>query len=124
MSMKQRDERIQVMRDIVDMQLTTQDDRQIGRVADVAVTWREDGALALAALVTGPEALLGRIGQPLQRLAHLLLRGRFEHRIPLREVKDFDQVVSLRGQAADYPSGQSERWIADHILRWIPGNGR
>ena len=117
-------DRLQVMRDIVDMQLTTDDGRQIGRVADVAVTRREDGTLALQALVTGPEALLGRIGQPMQRLAHLLLRGRFEHEIPLSEVKDFDQGIALCRQAADYSSGQSERWIADHILRWIPGNGR
>jgi hypothetical protein len=118
------EDRLQVMRDIVDMQLTTRDNRQIGRVADVVATWREDGTLALHALATGPETLLGRIGQPPRRLAHLLLRGRFEHDIPLSEVKDFDQGISLRGRAADYSSGQSERWIADHILRWIPGNGR
>jgi hypothetical protein len=122
--MEKTKDRLQVMRDIVDMQLTTDDDRQIGRVADVAVTWSEDGALVLQALATGPEALFGRIGQPMRRLAHLLLRGRFEHEIPLGEVKDFDQGIALRGRAADYPSGQSERWIADHILRWIPGNGR
>ena len=29
----------------------------------------------------------------------------------------------LRGKAADYPVGKSERWIADHLLRWIPGSG-
>lgn len=122
--MGKTEDRLQVMRDIVDMQLTTQDKRQIGRVADVAVTWREDGALVLHALATGPEALLGRIGQPLQLLAHLLLRGRFDHVIPLSEVKDLDEGIALRGRVADYPSGQSERWIANHILRWIPGNGR
>ncbi len=112
------------MRDIVDMQLTTRDNRQIGRVADVAVTWREDGTLALLTLVTGPETLLGRIGEPLQRVAHRLLGGRFEHQIPLSEVVSSDQVILLRGRAAEYPCGQSERWITDHILRWIPGNGR
>ena len=32
-------------------------------------------------------------------------------------------TLYLRGKAEDYAVGQSDRWIAEHILRWIPGNG-
>jgi hypothetical protein len=52
-----------------------------------------------------------------------LLRDRFEHRIPIDDIEDFKPTLHLRRNAADYKVGQSERWIADHILRWIPGSG-
>ncbi len=42
----------------------------------------------------------------------------------MSEVKEFGLTLQLRGMSKDYPVGQSDRWIAEHILRWIPGNGR
>ncbi len=109
--------------DILDSQLTTSDKRNIGRVADIEAEWCEDGSLVLTNLITGPQALAGRVAIPLRSLFQRLLRGRFEHRIPLEEVEEFGPTLLLRGKAMDYPVGQSDRWIADHILRWIPGSG-
>jgi hypothetical protein len=60
--------------------------------------------------------------QPSQQ-PQLHLRDRFEHRIPVKEVEDFGPTLHLRGKAAQYPVGQADRWVADHILRWIPGSG-
>lgn len=109
--------------DILDSQLTTSDKRNIGRVADIEARWCEDGSLVLTNLITGPQALAGRVVIPLRSLFQRLLRDRFEHRIPLEEVEEFGPTLLLRGKAMDYPVGQSDRWIADHILRWIPGSG-
>ncbi len=109
--------------DILDSQLTTSDKRNIGRVADIEAEWCEDGSLVLTNLITGPQALAGRVVIPLRSLFQSLLRDRFEHRIPLEEVEEFGPTLLLRGKAMDYPVGQSDRWIADHILRWIPGSG-
>src|SRR5579884_855295 len=109
------------MGDIMDAQLQTHEGRKIGRVADIVGEWHEDGSLELTHIVTGPEALIGRIDPRLRPLAHLLFRGRFEHRIPLSEVETFGATLRLRGTADDYAVGQSERWLATHILRWIPG---
>ena len=109
--------------DILDSQLTTSDKRNIGRVADIEAEWCEDGSLVLTNLITGPQALAGRVVIPLRSLFQRLLRDRFEHRIPLEEVEEFGPTLLLRGKAMDYPVGQSDRWIADHILRWIPGSG-
>jgi hypothetical protein len=39
-------------------------------------------------------------------------------------VKKFGPTLHLRGKAEQYDIGQSDRWIAEHILRWIPGSGR
>ena|SRR2546425_5377192 len=112
------------MRDIMDSQLETRDKRKIGRVADIEAELRDDGTLVLTYLVTGPQALAGRVASHLRPIARFLLRDRFEHRIPLKEVENFGPTLRLRGKAKDYAVGQSERWIADHILRWIPGSGR
>jgi hypothetical protein len=109
--------------DILDSQLEANDKKNIGRVADIEVVWREDGALVLTELTTGPQALAGRVARPLRALFQLLFRNRFENSIPLSEVEEFGPTLHLHKKAADYPVGQSDRWLADHILRWIPGSG-
>lgn len=111
------------VRDIIDSQLETRDDIEISRVADIEAEWREDGSLILTDIMTGPQALAGRVAGPLGSFFKILFRGRFEQRISLREVEDFGPTLRLRGNAADYPTGQAEKWIAHHILRWIPGSG-
>ena len=112
------------IRDILDSQLLTSDGRRIGRVADISAEELADGSLRLTQLVVGPQALAGRINSHLRILFHFFLRDRFEHSIPISEVTRFGPTLHLRGKAEDYAVGQSERWIAKHILRWIPGNGQ
>lgn len=112
-----------VMRDIMDYQLESSDKRKIGRVADIQTEWQENGDLVLTYLVAGPQALVGRVSERLRPLARFVFRDRFDHRIPLSEVEEFGPTIRLRGKATDYAIGQSERWIAIHILRWIPGSG-
>lgn len=109
--------------DIIDNQLETSDGIEIGRVADIEAEWRDDGQLVLTNLVTGPQALAGRVSSRLRPIFRFFLRDRFEHSIPLKEVERFGPTLHLRGKEVDYPVGQSERWIAEHILRWIPGSG-
>ena len=112
-----------VMRDIMDAQLETQDKRHIGRVADIEAEWREDGKLVLTTILIGPQALVGRVAERLRPVARLLLRDRFEHSIPFSEVENFGPTLRLSRQVKDYDVGQSDDWIASHILRWIPGSG-
>ncbi len=109
--------------DILDNQLETSDQIEISRVADIEAEWRDDGTLVLTHVVTGPQALARRVPSHLEPIFRFLLGNRFEHRIPLSDIEDFAPTLHLRKKAADYAVGQSERWIADHILRWIPGSG-
>jgi hypothetical protein len=111
------------IRDIIDSQLETCDDVEIGRVADIEAEWRDDGSLVLTSLVNGPEALMARVSSRLLPLARWLFRDRFDHRIPISDVERFGPTLRLRGRANDYAVGRSERWIAQYILRWIPGSG-
>lgn len=111
----------QVMRDLMDSLLMTRDDKPIGRVGDVEAVWDADGSLRLTHLVTGPQALAGRIHPRLRRLARRVLRERFEQRIPVEEIVAIGPTVRLRGVATDYEVGASERWLAERIIRHIPG---
>lgn len=112
-----------MMGDVVDSELRSADDRPLGRVADAVAELGDDGRMRLVELVTGPEALAGRVWHPLRPLAHRLLHGRFDRRIPLAEVASIGPTVELRRPAAEYAVGRSDTWIADHLLRWIPGSG-
>ena len=112
-----------IMRDMMDSQLQTSDNVRIGRVADVRAEWRGDGQVYLTSLVTGPQALAGRVSEGLRPVARRLIGNRFERAIPLSEVQDFGPTICLSGKAEDYATGQSDRWVARHILRWIPGSG-
>ncbi len=112
------------IRDILDSQLLTKDGKRIGRVADIAAEQYPDGSLRLTHLLLGPQALAGRINRHVQACFQFFLRDRFEHSIPISEVTRFGPTLILQGKAEDYRVGQSERWIAQHILRWIPGNGQ
>ncbi|MGZ3583111.1 MAG: hypothetical protein ACXWP6_10355 [Ktedonobacterales bacterium] len=111
------------MRDLLDAQLQTADGVRIGRIADIESEWRDDGALELMYILTGPQALAGRVASRLVPLARFIFRDRFERRIPMSEVVETGLTVRLRGNASDYPIGQSERWLANHIVRFIPGSG-
>lgn len=117
------DEPLYIMRDVMDNQLQSSDETLIGRVADVWAEWRDDGELYVTQLVTGPQALAGRISEHLRPAARLIFRDRFEHTIPMSDVEAFGPTIRLRRKAAEYETGQSDRWIARHILRWIPGSG-
>ena len=121
--MSAREDDIFSIADILDSQLESKDKKNIGRVADIAVEWREDGTLVLTDIVTGPQALAGRIAAPLRSVLQRLLHNRFEQRISLGEIEEFGPTLRLHGNAKKYPVGQSERWLADHILRWLPGSG-
>ncbi|SRR5579884_1598767 len=111
------------IRDIIDSQLETSDDVEIGRVADIEAEYREDGSLVLVSLVSGPQALVARISPRLVPLAHWLFRDRFESCIAIDDVEYFGPTLRLCRRAKDYAVGRSEQWIAKYLLRWIPGSG-
>lgn len=93
-------------------------------IAESLLLAAELGGVAIAlSLLTGPEALAGRISSRLRPIVHFLLRNRFEHSIPIDEIGGFHPTLRLRGRAIDYATGESERWLANHIFRWLPGSG-
>ncbi len=119
----QENDTLLAMRDLLDAQLQTADGVRIGRIADIEAEWRGDGTVVLTYLLTGPQALAGRVASRLVPLARFIFRDHFERRVPISEVVETGPEVRLRGNASEYPIGQSDRWLADHIVRFIPGSG-
>jgi hypothetical protein len=112
------------MRDILDGQLESADRRRIGRVGDLEATWEPDGRLRLTAILVGPQVLLGRISYRLRGVATRLLGTRFAHRVDIDQVEEVGPTVRLIGRASDYSVASGDTWIAEHVLRFIPGSGR
>ncbi|HXM56196.1 MAG TPA: hypothetical protein VOB72_12465 [Candidatus Dormibacteraeota bacterium] len=106
--------------DLLDNLVVGSDGVPVGRVADVEAQWREDGRLVLTALLFGPQALVGRLSSRAQPLARWLLRDRFEHEIPIQEVREMGITVVLCRPAAEYEvARRAEGWIAGHLLRYL-----
>src|SRR5438132_13555596 len=89
--------------DIIDNQLETADKIEIGRVADIEAEWRDDGQLVLTNLVTGPQALAGRVSSRLQPIFRFFLRDRFAHRTPVNALEDFGPTFHPPATPAQYP---------------------
>ena len=120
--MQEKEHSALIMGDLMDTQLVTKDQRKIGRITDIEVQWHENGRLTLVAIITGPQAMAARIARPLRPIVSWLLRDHFEQRIPISEIENVGPNVHLRKRETDYPLSHSERWIGEHILRWIPGS--
>lgn len=113
-----------LVRDILDGQLESADRRRIGRVGDLEATQEPDGRLRLTAILVGPQVLLGRISYRLRGAATRLLGDRFAHRIDIDQVEEVGPTVRLVGRASRYSVAAGDAWIAEHVLRFIPGSGR
>jgi hypothetical protein len=113
-----------VVRDVLDGQLLTRDVHRLARVGDVELTLLEDGrTVELTAVAVGPEALARRVSRRFGSLLGRILRGRFDHSIDVDEIVEIGPWIRLRGESADYSIGSGDRWLADHLLRFIPGSG-
>jgi sporulation protein YlmC with PRC-barrel domain len=82
---------------LLDRQLVASDGRLVGKVDDVELVVREDGALTPSALLTGLPALLPRFGRRLgtglARLQRLVREAALDQDLPL--VVDFDLVEEV-----------------------------
>ena len=118
------DDALLTMRDLADQQIRNADGRIVARVSSLEALWREDGELVLTHLRVGPQELAGRVWRRLFPVARFLLRDRFEHRVPMEEVDKIGLDINLRASADRYGLGRADQWVAEHVLRFIPGSGR
>ncbi len=118
------DDRLLTMRDMIDAQLESADGHKLGRVADIEARRAADGTLLVVALLLGPEAQLGAVSARVRGLLSRLVKGRFDHRIDVAEIEEVGPTVKLRQRADAYGLDGADRWLIDHVLRFIPGNGK
>jgi hypothetical protein len=109
---------------LVDERLRAPDGRSVARVAGLSASWEADGSLMLTDLLVGPQELACRVWRGLHGPARALFRDRFEHRIPITQIDRIELDIHLRSDPGRFGVGTADAWVRDHILRFIPGNGR
>jgi sporulation protein YlmC with PRC-barrel domain len=113
--------------DLLDRQILDVDGEPVGKVDDVELDRAPDGALYVAALLVGQQALGDRIGGRLgrwiagtaRRLSPDYQRG--PRRIPFELIAEINSAINLsvrRELLADPPL---ETWLRDHLIGRIPG---
>jgi sporulation protein YlmC with PRC-barrel domain len=116
---------------LLDRQLVDRTGRLCGKVDDVELTEPDErGQVYVAAILTGPGALLTRTGH--HRLGPWLRRMtrrafRVDHddagRVPLSRVAEIGNHVTLAIDSEEVATFAAERWTRDHFICHIPGSG-
>lgn len=108
---------------LLDRQLVDRHGTLCGKVDDLEIEQDEASAsLYVSAILTGPGALLQRVGR--RRLGGWLRRFAGEAgRVPFSRVSDIGDHVTLALDAHEVATHNGERWVCDHVLAHIPGSG-
>jgi len=111
--------------DILDAQLVDRDRENIGRCDTLLLEMRDGRPPRVATILIGGMVRDERIGRWMAGLARLLHGGRDRNRgvsrIPFSAVQSIGETVQLDVARDELPSEHVERWLADHIIRRIPG---
>jgi sporulation protein YlmC with PRC-barrel domain len=108
---------------LLDRQVVGSDGGMVGNVDDVELT--DDGQLV--ALLTGPQALAGRLGGRLGALLQLLSEGLSRRstsepvRIPVELVTDYGTVISVARTREELGAGANEERFRSYVIGRIPG---
>ena len=111
---------------LLDRQLVDRDDLMCGKVDDVEIVVTDDGAAHVAALLSGPGVLAGRMGHRRfgawrERMESALESpGHRSTRIPMTDVRRIDDAVHLSVPRDRLASMGTERWVRDHVIGHLP----
>jgi sporulation protein YlmC with PRC-barrel domain len=114
---------------LLDRQLIDRDGRLVGKIDDLELTEREDGAPTVTAILAGPGALAGRLGGRLGRwledVSNRLREGDENRpaRIPFGLVADIDSAVRLAADKHELETDRVEGWVRQRLIGRIPGAG-
>jgi hypothetical protein len=115
--------------ELLDRQLRDRSGVLCGKVDDLELTRFDTGTLYVTAIITGPGALLRRLGRRrigawLERAAALF--GAVDRddagRVPMAHVSSLGPTVDLALDASEVATHAVERWARDHVISHIPGS--
>jgi sporulation protein YlmC with PRC-barrel domain len=115
-----------LVHDVLDAQLLDRRKQRIGRVDDVALELRPGQPLRVATVLVGGPVRARRIGRVAVWINHLLraigrVRSPGVSRIPFTAVRTIGDMIELDVDGDTLESGHAERWLAEHVVRFIPG---
>ena len=117
-----------LIRDVLDQQIIDREGHKAGKVDGIALEIRSDGPPRVACIDAGIDVLARRFSTRIERLVQKIHR-RFqgEHRkpfqVPWQKVDRVAISAHLDVDCSEYSSSRVEKWLSDHIIGKIPGNG-
>ena len=118
--------RLLLVHDVLDLQLVDRHEDKIGRVDALILAAEPGKPLRVQSILVGGPARQERLGRPavwlaavLRRLTHTRSDGVSE--IPFARVRRIADVVAVDVAAETLESQHVERWLAEHIVRHVPG---
>ncbi|MFL5736773.1 MAG: hypothetical protein ACJ76P_05485 [Actinomycetota bacterium] len=120
---------IEVGLEVLDRQIVDSNGRLAGKVDDLELAFPEDGLGPpyVVAIISGPGALArrlgGRLGAWIEAAQGRLHDERPPHpaRVPFSVVKTLNNHVEVSVERNVLESDRMERWVANHVIRKIPG---
>jgi sporulation protein YlmC with PRC-barrel domain len=111
---------------LLDRQLIDRNGRLVGKVDDLELSEGEGGDLLVTSILSGPGVLAERMGAPwgswVRRVHALLVGGGSDPaRIPFGRVSAIGSHITLAAEQEELATYTSDRWVADRIIRRIPG---
>ena len=120
-------ERMEIIRDLLDKQLVDADETKMGRADGIAIEVDGDKQPRIDHLELGFTVLARRLGPRAQKWFEAI-RKRWSVRKSSRQIVPWSKVsdvttyeIKLDVKAMDTPAFAWERWFRDHIVAKIPG---
>jgi hypothetical protein len=119
---------LRLVHDVLDCQLVDRRKRKIGRVDSIVLALEAGRAPRVAAILIGGPVRAERIGRWTEWLARGLRALRRVRRpgvsaIPFAAVRRIADTIELDVDGDELESGHLEAWLAERIVRRIPGSG-
>jgi sporulation protein YlmC with PRC-barrel domain len=126
---QQRRPELDALYQLLDRQILDNEGRMVGKVDDVELEERDDGRLAISALLTGPGALGHRLGGAPGALA---VRGwsrlsgapaNEANRIDFSAITAIETAIKLGVSRASLAVDGFEVWVRTRLIGALPGAG-
>jgi sporulation protein YlmC with PRC-barrel domain len=120
-------EKIHLVRDVLDKLLVDTDRMPLGRVDGIVLLIKGETRPQVVQLESGSATLARRLGSGFATVAQWILRRIGTNwtgpvRVEWAKVKQIGKEVMLEGTSQNSPLLARERWLRDHLIRYIPGN--
>jgi len=122
-------ERVEIIRDLLDKQLVDADETKMGRADGIAIEVDGDKQPRIDHLELGFTVLSRRLGRHAEEWFEAI-RKRWSVRKSARQIAPWSKVIDatsyeikLDVKAMETPAFDWERWLRDRIVSKIPGSG-
>ncbi|MEF0942463.1 hypothetical protein [Rhizobium sp. BR 362] len=116
-----------LVHDVLDKQVVDRRQARIGKVDGIVLTAENGGQLKVAFIEIGSSTLVRRLSRRLHGwiLRFSQRRGRPDswrpYRIPWSKITDVGLNIEADIDDSETPFGQTQEWLRQHVLRYIPG---